>query len=548
MQRMTGGRAVVESLKREGVEVVFGVPGVQIMHIFDALYGEPEIRLITVRHEQTTIYMADGYSRVKGKPGVGLVVPGPGVQNASAALGTAYACSSPVLLIAGQVESDDLGQDRGALHEINDQLDVVRPITKWAQRVRRVEDIPKAIHEAMHQMGTGRPRPTEVEIPWDVLGTTAEVAFMPSEQYPRVMPNREEVRRASDLLVAAKKPLLWAGGGVILSDASPELIKLAEALRAPVATTPEGKGAIPEDHPLSLGAGYYGFGAVRWATPQADIVLAVGTRFTGQMRPGTALKAAQRLIHVDIDPSVIGKNFPAEVAIVADAKEALKALLEEIRGKKFSRGPGEPWPLPERMEFRKKHQRWLQEKAPLQCDIIAHVRKELKDDAILVSGVTNTGYWCNLAYPALRPRTYLTSSYFATLGYAFPTALGAKVAAPDKPVVCIAGDGGFMYACAELATAVRYGIHLIVVIFTDNAFGSTKSDQQINFQGRVLGTELNNPDFAKLGELFGAKGMKADPEHLAKALREALEAKQPVVIEVPVPTLIPPFQIYSLPD
>jgi acetolactate synthase-1/2/3 large subunit len=326
------------------------------------------------------------------------------------------------------------------------------------------------------------------------------------------------------------------------------LIELAEALRAPVATTPEGKGAIPEDHPLSLGAGYYGFGAVRWATPQADVVLAVGTRFTSQMRPGTALKVPQRLIHVDIDPAVIGKNFPAEVVIVADAKEALKALLEEIRGKKFSGVPGGPWPQPERMEFREKHQRWLQEKAPLQCEIIANLRKELKDDAILVSGVTNIGYWCNLAYLARRPRTYLTSSYFATLGYAFPTALGAKVAAPDKPVVCIVGDGGFMYACAELATAVRYGINLIAVIFTDNAFGSTKSDQQINFQGRVLGTELNNPDFAKLGELFGAKGLKADPEHLGSALGEALETKQPVVIEVPIPTLIPPFQIHSLPD
>lgn len=547
-QRMTGGKAVVESLKREGVEFVFGVPGVQIMHIFDAFYGEPEIRLITVRHEQTTVYMADGYARVKGKPGVGLVVPGPGVQNASAALGTAYACSSPVLLISGQVESYNLGQDKGALHEINDQLDIVRPITKWCQRVMRVEDIPGAIHEAVHQMGTGRPRPTEVEIPWDVLGRTGKVTLGTVKEYPRAKPNRREVRRASDMLVSAKKPLLWAGGGVILSNASPELTELAEALGAMVATTPEGKGAISEDHPLSLGAGYYGFGAVRWATPQADVILAVGTRFTSQMRPGTALKVPQRLIHLDVDPAVIGKNFPAEVPIVADAKEGLKALLGEIRRKNFTRVGEEPWPQPERMKFREKHRRWLQEKAPLQCDILANLRKELRDDAILVSGVTNIGYWSHLAYPVRRPRTYLTPSYSATLGYAFPTALGAKVAAPDKPVVCLVGDGGFMYACTELATAVRYGINLIAVIFTDNAFGSTKTDQQINFQGRVLGTELNNPDFAKLAELFGAKGMKADPERLGNALGEALQAKRPVVIEVPIPTLIPPFQIYSLPD
>jgi len=545
MPRMTGGQAVVESLKREVVEFVFGVPGVQIMHIFDAFYGEPEIRLITVRHEQSTVYMADGYARVRGKPGVGLVVPGPGVQNASAALGTAYACSSPVLLLAGQVESNNLGKDRGALHEINDQLDIVRPVTKWCQRVMAVEDIPGAIHEAMRQMKTGRPRPTEVEIPWDVLGTEAEVALWPREQYPQTKPNREDVRRAASLLVSAKRPLIWAGGGVILSEASPELIELSEALGVPVATTPEGKGAISEDHPLSLGAGYYGFGAARWATPEADVVLAVGTRLTGQMRAGTALKVPQRLIHLDADPSVIGKNFPPEVAMAADAKAALKALADEIRGKEVLK---DRWPAAELIKFREKHQNWLREKAPLQCDIIATLRKELSDDAILVAGVTNIGYWCNLAYPARHPRTFLTSSYFATLGYSFPTALGAKVAAPDKPVVCIVGDGGFMYACAEMATAVRYGINLITVLFTDNAFGSTKSDQQVNFKGRVLGTELNNPDFARLAELFGAQGRKANPERLGRALREALEAKQPVVIEVSIPTLTPPFQISPLQD
>ncbi len=545
---MTGGKAVVESLKREGVEFVFAVPGVQIMHIFDAFYGEPEIRLLTVRHEQSTIYMADGYARVKGKPGVGLVVPGPGVQNASAALGTAYACSSPVLLIAGQVESYNLGQDKGALHEINDQLDIVRPVTKWCQRVMSGKDIPGAIHEAMHQMSTGRPRPTEIEIPWDVLGTPAEITLVSKGQYPRALPRQEEVSRAADLLLSAKKPLIWAGGGAILADASPELAELVQALGAPVATTPEGKGVISEDHPLSLGAAYYGFGAVRWATPKADVILAVGTRFTSQMRPGTALKAPQKLIHLDADPAVIGKNFPAEVAMVADAKAGLRALVGEIRRRRGSQDSSEPWPQPELRDYRGKHQRGLREKAPLQTEIIMTLRQELEEEAILVTGVTNIGYWCNLAYTAQRPRTFLTSSYFATLGYAFPTALGAKVAAPDRPVVCVVGDGGFMYACAELATAVRYGINLITVIFTDNAFGSTKSDQQVNFQGRVLGTDLNNPDFVKLAELFGAKGLKADPEQLGRVLREALEAKQPVVIEVPIPTLIPPFQIYSLPE
>ncbi len=541
MPRVTGGEAVVESLKREGVEYLISIPGVQIMAVFDALYGEKDLRLITVRHEQSTIYMADGYARVKGKPGVGLVVPGPGVQNALAALGTAYACSSPVLLLAGQIESKDLGKDGGALHEVNDQLDMVRPVTKWCKRAMRVEEIPGAIHEAMRQMNTGRPRPTEVEIPWDTLRSSGEVRFLSQEAMPPAEPDRQSVRRAAELLAQAEKPFIWAGGGAILSDSSAEMKELAESLGAPVATTAEGKGAISEDHPLSLGGGYYGFGAARWALPQADVALAVGTRLTWlQMRPGTALKSPQKLIHLDADPSVIGKNYPAEVALAADAKITLKALVEEVRKKKVNR---ERWASSELDQFRKNHRNWLQEQAPLQTDIIKTIRKELPDDAILVAGVTNIGYWANLAYAVRRPRTYITSSYFATLGYSFPTALGAKLAAPDRPVVCVVGDGGFLYGCAELATAVRYGISLVTIVFNDQAFGSTKCDQLVNFKGRVVGTELNNPDFAKLAELFGVKGLKADPERLGKVLNEALEAKQPVVIEVPLPTLIAPFQI-----
>ncbi len=546
MPLMTGGKAVVESLRREGVEMVFGLPGVQIMSIFDAFYGERDLRLITVRHEQSAAYMADGYARIKGKPGVGLVVPGPGVQNALAALGTAYACSSPVLLLAGQVESKDLGSNLGALHEVNDQLDMVRPITKWCRRVMRSEEIPDAIHQAMIQMRTGRPRPTEVEIPWDTLRSAAEVDF-PSQEAPvRPVPDGMSIQRAVELLTQAKKPFIWAGGGAILANASPELKELSELLGAPVGTTAEGKGSIPEDHPLSLGGAYYGFGASRWALLQADVILAIGTRLSWlQMRPGTALKPPQKLIQLDADPSVIGKAYPADVSIVADAKIGLRALLKEAQRKKVSQ---DRWSSSELESCHKKHQSWVQKTAPLQYGIIQTIRKKLPDDAILVSGVTNIGYWSNLAYRVRHPRTYLTSSYFATLGYSFPTALGAKLAAPDRTVMCVVGDGGFLYGFAELATAVRYGINLVTVVFNDQAFGSTKSDQKVNFDGRIVGTELNNPDFAKLAESFGAKGLKASPEQLGKVLEEALVAQKPVVIEVPLPTLIAPFQIFSEPD
>lgn len=540
MPQMTGGQALVRSLVREGVEMVFALPGAQVMRIFDAFYDQPDIRLLTVRHEQTTTFMADGYARIKGKPGVALVVPGPGVLNASAGLGTAYATSSPVLLLAGQIESDQLGKNRGALHEIDDQLDFVRPLTKWCRRVLNVAEIPGAIHEAMRQMKTGRPRPTEVEIPPDVLASSAEVELIEPEVYPPAVPDRKLMSRAADLLAGAKKPLIWAGGGVILADASRELTALAQTAGIPVATTAEGKGSIPEDHVLSLGVAYHGIGAPAWASPKADVLLAVGTRFSRQMSGAVKPQNHQRLIQIDADAEVIGRNYPAEIAIVADAKIALKMLLEEVGSKE---SPRERWAVSELDEMRKKNRQRLEELAPAQCEIIGQIQQALGEEAIVVSGITNIGYWSHFAYQIKKPRTYLTASYFATLGFAFPTALGAKMAAPDRPVVSFSGDGGFMYGLPELATAVKHGINVIALVFVDNAFGASLNDQRTRYQGRLIGTDLYNPSFAQVAELFGAKGIQVEPENIGKGLRQAIEAQRPTVIEVPIPTLEPPFQI-----
>jgi acetolactate synthase-1/2/3 large subunit len=541
MSQMTGSQALVRSLAREGVEAVFALPGAQIMGIFDAFYDQPDIRVITVRHEQTTTFMADGYTRVKGRPGVALVVPGPGVQNASAGLTTAYSASSPVLLLAGQIESSMIGQDKGALHEINDQLDIIRPVTKWCRRILSAREIPGAVHEAIKQMKTGRPRPTEIEIPPDVLASSAEVELLDPEDYPRRAPDRELIRQAAELLLSANKPLIWAGGGVILADASKELTALAEKLGAPVATTAEGKGSIPEDHPLALGATYHGMGGPAGAAPKADILLAVGTRFSRQMTGATKARAHQLLIHIDADPQVIGRNFPAKIAIAADAKISLSELLGEMTDKDLT----PRWTDAELAEIREDSRRDLEKLAPLQCKIIAKIRRALDDDAILVSGVTNIGYWSHFAYQVKNPRSYLTASYAATLGFAFPTALGAKVAAPEKTVVSLSGDGGFMYALPELATAVQYGINVIALVFVDNAFGALLNDQKTRYRQRVIGTDLRNPSFAQLAELFGARGIKAEPDRLEQALAEAQESRRPTVIEVPVPTLPTPFQIHG---
>jgi acetolactate synthase-1/2/3 large subunit len=467
-------------------------------------------------------------------------VPGPGIQNASAALGTAYSCSSPVLLVAGQVESDMLGQDKGALHEINDQLDLVRPVTKWCRRVLKVEDIPAAIHEAMRHMQTGRPRPTLVEIPPDVLAAVADVTLLQPERHAALSPDQNAVQRAVDLLTTAQKPLIWAGGGVILGDASEELQRLAEALGAPVATTPEGKGAIPEDHALALGVGFYGHGAPALAAPRADVILAVGTRLTGQMRGSTAPRPPQRLIHLDVDPSVIGKNYPAEVSVVGHVKPALQMLLEAMRPQN---SPAVRWSRQELEEIKHDAAAWIQQQAPLQCEIIDQLQHVLSDDAVVISGITNVGYWSHFRLRTRRPRTYLSASYFATLGFAFPTALGAKVGMANRPVVSLSGDGGFMYALPDLATAVQYGINVVAIVFADGAFGASKNDQRTRYRGRVVGTEFRNPNFVQVAEAFGAKGIKAEPDQVGRALQEAFTANRPTLIEVPIPTLAPPFQI-----
>jgi acetolactate synthase-1/2/3 large subunit len=445
-----------------------------------------------------------------------------------------------VLLVAGQIESDMLGQDRGALHEINDQLDIVRPITKWCQRVLRAEDIPGAIHEAMRQMQTGRPRPTLVEVPPDVLATVADVTLPTAERYAPSSPDQAQVRRAAELLASAKKPLIWAGGGAMLGDASAELQTLAEALGAPVATTPEGKGAIPEDHPLALGVGYYGHGTPSYAAPRADVILAVGTRLTGQMRGPTALRAPQRLIHLDVDASVIGKNYPADVALVGHAKPALQMLLDAVRTQQV---PPERWPRQELAEIIRDNEAWVRQQAPLQCEIIGQLQQVLHDDAVVISGITNIGYWSHFALRVRRPRTYLSASYFATLGFAFPTALGAKVAAPDRQVLSLSGDGGFMYGLPDLATAVQYGINVVALVFADGAFGASRNDQRTRYHGRMVGTSLHNPNFVQMAEAFGAKGIRAEPDKVAQALQEAFDANRPTLIEVPIPTLAPPFQI-----
>jgi acetolactate synthase-1/2/3 large subunit len=537
MPIMTGGEALITSLAREGVEILFGLPGVQVMEALDALHRQDKVRWISTRHEQTAAYMAYGYARTTGKIGAALVVPGPGVLNTTAAVGTAYATSTPVLLISGQVETYNLGIRRGALHEIDEHSRCFSSIAKWCHCAMSIGEIPQAVQQAVYQLRTGRPRPVELEIPFDVMQNSAEAKM--TEPLPVSMdePDSAQIKAAAQALAEAKRPLIWAGGGAISSDTAQELTRLAESLNAPVVTTPEGKGAIRGDHPLSLGVFYYGWGPAKLSLPQADVILAVGSRlYFTRSQPWTPEKG-QRLIQIDIDPSEVGRNHKLHVDIASDARLALSALLKALPPKVSS-----AWQPNELEQIKKKANQELEDEAPLQLSLIRTIRRELKEDAILVPGITNIAYWSLLAYPVLKPRTHLTTSYFATLGYAFPTALGAKVGNPEKQVVALTGDGGFMYALSDLATAVQEQLNVVTIVFVDKAFGASLHDQQRRFGRREFGTRLQNPDFARLAEVFGARGLKLSrPDELGEALRAALQEKLPTVIEVPVPTMSTPF-------
>lgn len=533
MPTMTGGEALARSLYREGVRVIFGLPGVQLYHALDGLAQEPGIRFITTRHEQATAYMADGYARASGGIGTAMVVPGPGLQNASAAIGTAYSASSPVLVVAGQIQRELIGADRGMLHEINDQLDTIKPVTKWAHRILDPAEIPAAVHEAFHQLKTGRPRPVEIEIPPETLEDQADVDLFEPEEYAPVAPSDDRIKEAARMIADAKNPLLYVGGGAISSDASGALAALAEFLQSPVLMTAEGKGALSDRHYLSIGGMNFRNDPYMQRMKDHDIAVLVGTR---NAYPGFL---SQKVIQIDIDPEEIGRNYDDTYGLVGDARltlEKLRDALAAISQPRESRRA--------EMDAARAEREESDPKLEPQHSLTRAIRNAVPDDGIVISGMTQIGYYSRVNYPVYEPRTYLTSSYYGNLGYAYPVALGAKVAQPDKAVVAISGDGGFMFASQEMSTAVKHGINAVVVVFNDSAYGNVLRDQVTRFDGRSIGAELHNPDFMKLADAYGMRGVRvedADPNDLESALRESLSIEAPTLLEVPVGMMPNPF-------
>ena len=532
MPRMTGGQALVKSLYMEGIRVIFGIPGVQTYEVMDALYDEPGIRFITTRHEQAAAYMADGFSRAGGGIGTALVVPGPGLLNASAAIGTAYSCSSPILVVSGQIPRDAIGAGIGHLHEVDDQLEAVKPVTKWASRVLQAAEIPSTVHEAFRHLKTGIPRPVEIEIPPDTLREEAEIDLVEAEEYKAEPASSDDVSAVVDILLASESPAVLASGGAVGGVASTALLDLAEHLQAPVFTTREGKGAISDRHYLSSGGHGFRTEAIVNRIAEFDVILALGARL-GRFD----LRMAKQIVHIDMDRSEEGLSPKGTITIGGDIGRTLVEIVRLM----VDKTPPRPNRREELEPTRDERFEPSLHVEP-QGGYVRAIRAAVPDDGFIVEGVTQIGYASHMLYPVYEPGTYFTSSYFGNLGYVYPIALGAKVAQPDRAVVGISGDGGFLYNSQELATAVKYGINAVVIVFNDNAYGNVMRDQKLQFNGRMIASDLHNPDFVKLAQAYGAVGVRADgPEQLESALREGLESPVPTLIEVPLEMMPEPY-------
>jgi acetolactate synthase-1/2/3 large subunit len=538
-QRMTGGDALAEMLIRNGVDTLFGLPGVQLDGFFAALWSrQNRLRVVHTRHEQATAYMADGYARVTGREGVCAVVPGPGLLNAGAALSTAYACNSPVLCVSGQIRSALIDHGRGLLHEIHDQLGMIRHITKQAERAERAEDVPGIVDRAFAALRTGRTRPVEIEVPQDTLFAEDDISLRdPTPERVLIQPDGARVEEAAALLAAAKSPIIYSGGGVLRGRAWEELRKVAEWLQAPVVQTSNGKGAISDRHYLTQNnVGELGL------YEQADVALVVGTRFLNDYSEPRAVSKSAKVVRIDIDAEEISRDITPDVAMIADAKAALAALYDLLSAK----GAGRPSREAELLEYRKGVHKTVFGLSP-QADFGMAIRNALPDDGIIVGEKTQVAYWSDYGMPIYEPNTYLTTGYQGTLGWGFCTALGAKVGRPDTPVVSINGDGGFGFGLNELATMAQHEIPLIALVFNDSAYGNVKRIQEVDLGGKVIASNLQNPDYMKLADAFGVVGRRTDsPKGLQSAIEESIKANEPTLIEIPVGQMPNPWKLLGL--
>ncbi|MGC9105956.1 MAG: acetolactate synthase large subunit [Thermoprotei archaeon] len=545
---INGAKLTIEALKREGVKVIFGIPGLSNMALYDAFLEDlisGELRHVLMRHEQGALHAADGYARASGVPGVATATSGPGATNLLTGLATAYMDSSPVIALTGNVPRSVIG--KMAFQEADIQ-GMAQTMVKWSIRVRTLDEIPEAIRNAFYVAVTGRPGPVLIDIPRDIFGEKVDErnikwpekpAIRGFRPFPTII-DKVAIKKAAELLVNAERPIILAGTGVVWSNATREVLELAEILQCPIVSTLPGKSAIPHDHPLYLGPmGYYGRVEASFAALESDVMLLVGARLSDRTFTSydEMIETGKKFIMINIDPTDTERAIPADVALCGDAKVLTKELTKAVVeiGLKKDRSN---W-LKRVRELKEYYAQFYYYDEPGKLKpwkVLKTIRQVLPRDAIVTTGVGEHQMWAEVFWEVLEPRTFLSSTGMGTMGFGLPAAMGAKLARPDKVVVDLDGDGSFLMTATNLATAVDENIPVIAVIFDNRTLGLVRQVQDLFFGRRIVGVDYGpSPDFVKLAEAFGALGFNADSyDAIAESLRKAIKENVPAVIRVPI--------------
>ncbi len=539
--KMNGARLLIESLKREGVDLVFGYPGGTVINLYDELMSTPEIRHILPRHEQGGTHAADGYARATGKVGVCIATSGPGATNTITGIATAYMDSIPMVIITGQVPTPLIGND--AFQEV-DMIGITRPITKHSFLIRNAKDIPDIVRKAFFIASSGRPGPVLIDFPKDVQISQAEFKWPDPVEIRGFKPNLEghpkQIAKAVDMMLSARRPVMYVGGGVILANAASELTELARTLKFPVTTTLMGLGSFPEDDSLALQMlGMHGVYAANMSITHSDLILTVGARFDDRVTGKIATFAPHaKIIHVDVDPTSIRKNVRVDLPIVGDTKDVLLKMLEFLKDKepkiKALHTAMEPW-HEDISGWKSKHPiSYKQSNTVIKPQYVIQKLRALSDeDAIMVTDVGQHQMWAAQFFGFHLPRTMITSGGLGTMGYGMPAAMGAQAGFPDRQVLCVCGDGGVQMNMQELATMVQNRLPVKIIILNNNYLGMVRQWQELFFDKRYSQTVMEHPiDFIKLAEAYGAKGLKATKtSEVEQVIKEGLACNGPVIME-----------------
>jgi acetolactate synthase-1/2/3 large subunit len=528
---LTGADLVVETLVRNGVDTVFGIPGVHTLALYDALHERP-MRHILARHEQGAGFMADGYARASGRPGVAFIITGPGVTNVATPVGQAYTDGSPVMIVSSNVATPYLDAMKGNLHDLKNQMAVMEAVTQWNERVLDPAETPTVVAEGLSRLTNGRTRPVHIELPIDVMDERVGEAVIPAVVAAATPPDPKAIEAAVDFLSVSSKVIVYVGGGAVVSPAPEAIISIAERFSAPIVSSVMGKGAVPEDHPLYLATIWDRSDPMANAFfEEADTIIVIGSKLGAQATGIFSLPIPERMIRIDIDADEIDRNANPDVSIVADAGLSALELATALAERNLHL---ESFPRQRIAEAK----RYLLDTGfgADRSDYIQAIRRAVPPDGITVWDMTMMSYVACYRYPVLEPRTFLFPAGYGTLGFALPAALGAKLACPDKDVVAFVGDGGFQFTMQELATAVMFGINIPIVIFDDSTYSAVKDAQRNWRESRFQAVDLVNPDFTKIADAYGIPWVRPESaDALEMEIKTAFNRDSPTLIIAPIP-------------